>query len=148
MGLYHYDECGLDRVYLANGYAERETPYGLAVSIDDVDGLHRAIGRAIVQSPKPIDGAELRFLRKHLDLSQRELAALMGETEQDVYRWEKGRAKAIPGAADRLIRVIFARHDDAAIEPKWLLERLAGLDKSEGVDITFEEGGDGWKIAA
>lgn len=148
MGLYHYDECGLDRVYLVNGYAVRDTPYGQAVAINDVEGLHRAICRAIVQRSKPIDGAELRFIRKHLDLPQRELAALMGETEQDVYRWEKGRAKAIPGAADRLIRVIFAERDDGDIKPGWLLGRLAKLDKGEATDLTLEEEDGGWKIAA
>ncbi len=148
MKLYHYEDCGLDHIYLANGYAIKETTYGEAIAISDVDGLHRAIGRAIVQSPKPIDGAELRFLRKCLDMSQKELGALMGETEQDVYRWEKNREKHVIGAADRLIRVIFAEHENGSIEPRWLLERLAKLDKSDQSEITLETGDDGWKVAA
>lgn len=148
MELYHYEDCGLDRVYLANGYTISVTPYGEAISISDVDGLHRAIGRAIVQSPKPIDGAELRFLRKCLDMSQKELAALMGETEQDVYRWEKQRDRPVVGAADRLIRLIFAEHENGSIEPRWLLERLAKLDKTDQSEITLETGAEGWKLAA
>ncbi|MBR7539998.1 hypothetical protein KC221_27830, partial [Mycobacterium tuberculosis] len=83
--------------FLVNGYEIHATPYGEAVSIHDVDGLHRAIARAIVRSPKRIDGAEFRFIRKHLDHSQKALAALIGAEEQNVYRWERAPNKAVPG---------------------------------------------------
>jgi len=37
--MYHYTECGLDNVWLANGYRQR----GDAVSIENSEGLHEAI---------------------------------------------------------------------------------------------------------
>jgi hypothetical protein len=43
MTLYHYQECGLDNVYLANGYREVETPYGPAVSVEDVMNCTRRL---------------------------------------------------------------------------------------------------------
>ena len=44
-GNYHYTGCGLDNIYLANGFERKVTPYGEGVSIADADGLHEAIGR-------------------------------------------------------------------------------------------------------
>lgn len=69
---YHYTECGLDYVYLLNGYTERITPYGKAVSITAVEQLHKIIGEAIISSPEPLSGAEIRFLRHELDWSQKD----------------------------------------------------------------------------
>jgi len=36
---YHYRECGLDNVWLLNGYELHDTPYGKGVSFVDVEGL-------------------------------------------------------------------------------------------------------------
>ena len=144
---YHYTDSGLDRVHLANGYTTHSTPHGEAISIDDVDGLHRAIARTIVRSPKPIDGAEFRFLRRHLDLSQKAVADLIGAEEQNVYRWEKARTKFVPGMADRLIRLLFQESDDDR-PGRWILERLAELDPIDADDITMDRGDNGWSSAA
>lgn len=144
---YHYKDSGLDRVFLVNGYEVHATPHGDAVSIHDVDGLHRAIARAVVRSPKPIDGAEFRFLRKHLDLSQKALANLIGAEEQNLYRWERFRSKAVPGMADRLIRVLFQESDDGR-PGRWILDRLADLDPVDADDIKLDRGAAGWSVAA
>jgi putative transcriptional regulator len=42
---YHYTECGLDNIYLLNGFDPVETPRGKGVTIRNIDGLHRAIGK-------------------------------------------------------------------------------------------------------
>ena len=70
---YHYTQCGLDNVWLTNGYEITETPYGKSLSIDDVEGLHTAITQALIDIARPLTGDELRFLRIHLDLSQKAL---------------------------------------------------------------------------
>ena len=44
---YRYTESGLTNVWLANGYTIRKTKYGKGVSIHDVEGLHRALARAL-----------------------------------------------------------------------------------------------------
>ncbi len=41
---YHYTECGLEGIYIVGGYKFIDTPRGRAVSIKDMDELHRAIG--------------------------------------------------------------------------------------------------------
>ena len=75
MTTHHYKESGLDNVYLENGYEAIETPYGTGMAIKDTEGLHKVIGLWLVAQPIPLNGAELRFLRMEMELSQRELAA-------------------------------------------------------------------------
>ena len=60
-----YKGCGLDNVYLANGYERRTTNSGIeVVHIEDRVGLHRTIALTVAMNPLHIDGAEFRFLRK------------------------------------------------------------------------------------
>ncbi len=125
--MYHYTESGLDNVYLVDGFAICETDYGRTVSIQETANLHEQIGRGIVDSPACINGAEFRFLRLEMDLSQRQLAALINADEQAVRRWEKARGKCIRGPAERMMRVLYMQFvDDPSIRQK--IERLAELD--------------------
>ena len=80
---YRYTESGLTNVWLANGYTVRKTKYGEGVSIHDVDGLHRALARALSNKSR-LTGTEVRFLRKEMGLSQRGLGELLGVTDQAV----------------------------------------------------------------
>lgn len=51
---YHYTECGLDNVYLLNGFEYVETPRGSGAMIKNWKGLHGAIGRHLVREKKKI----------------------------------------------------------------------------------------------
>jgi putative transcriptional regulator len=103
--MYHYRECGLPNVYLLNGYREIETPYGRGVSIEDVEGLHMAIAHALVEEKPSLTGPEARFIRKLLELTQTQLAALLGVEDQSVRRWEK--LARVPKQADHGLRLVF-----------------------------------------
>ena len=92
--LFHYMSCGLRNIYLRNGFKVKETPYGRAVAIQDVEGLHRAIGLHLVRNKKHLTGAEVRFLRKGLDMSQVTLAKCLEVGEITVRNWESGRIKS------------------------------------------------------
>ena len=143
---YHYTESGLDNIYLENGFTKVITPYGEGVSILDTEGLHKAIGRWLVALPKPLNGAELRFLRLEMETTQRHLAALLGTTEQSLRLWEKNRTKAITGSADRLLRALYKDciGDDPAI--RRMLKRLAELDQIQGAAVAFKKNDNGrWK---
>jgi DNA-binding transcriptional regulator YiaG len=102
--MYHYKESGLRNIWLVNGYVEKRTSYGEAVSIRDVDGLHKCIGSVIAEQPN-LSGPELRFLRKELGMSQRELAEFVGTSEQNVSLWE--RRGRVPRAADRIVKLAY-----------------------------------------
>ena len=103
---YRYSASGLDNVYLLNGVTFRDTSYGKAVSIENIDDLHRAIALRIVESSEPITGNEFRFLRKVMGLTQRVLAASMHTTDQTIANYEKGNTAEL-GPADPLIRMQF-----------------------------------------
>jgi putative transcriptional regulator len=125
--MYHYAECGLDNIYLVDGYSLRETDYGRTVSIVDTEGLHTLIGKDIVESPSLMTGAEFRFLRLEMDISQKRIAALINADEQAVRRWEKARGKGVKGPGERMMRVLYMQFmGDSEIRRK--IERLAELD--------------------
>jgi len=105
---YHYTASGLDNVFLLNGVSERATDYGPMVHVENINALHHAIGLHIVEQPEPMDGAEFRFLRKQLQLSQAELGTYMGVTDQTIANYEKGKSgKDGIGPADAYMRALY-----------------------------------------
>jgi putative transcriptional regulator len=129
--MYHYTESGLDNIYLVNGYAVHKTAYGKGVSIENTDALHKEIGKWLISLPKPLNGAELRFLRLELEQTQRHLAEILGTTEQTLRLWEKHRKEAMPGPADRLLRALYAEYIGGNGDIRRMLERLTELDQPE-----------------
>ena len=125
---YHYKESGLDTIWLVNGFARHQTGYGSAISITDVRGLHKALAKMLVDAPRPLNGAEFRFLRNELELSQRRLGELLNCDEQALARWEKARTRPVKGAAERMIRALYIEFVKADGTVRRLLERLAELD--------------------
>jgi putative transcriptional regulator len=143
--MYHYTESGLNNIYLANGYHFHDTGYGRGVSIDSTENLHKAIGRWVISLPKPINGAELRFLRLEMETTQKDLAGIIGATEQTCRLWEKHRAKSIPGPADRLIRSLYSEFLGGDGSMRRMLERLAELDQLEHATACFQEANKRWR---
>jgi len=139
--MYHYTESGLRNVWLENGVTRRKTAYGVATSIQDVDRLHKVIGRALAQQSH-LTGTEFRFLRKELDRSQHRLAELIGTTEQTVALWEKH--GKIPKTADRMLRAIYIETIDGNVELKEMIEHTANLDRREEEKMVFHDTGHGW----
>ena len=148
--MYHYRESGLENVYLTNGFREITRGENTYVAIDDVDGLHQAIAKTIINKPAPLTGPELRFLRLEMDLSQVMLARVIRSNEQSIAKWEKGETKkGIPGSTEILVRVIakerLLKQDGPVSE---LIETLAKLDRQVVHRLNFAETEDGWKQAA
>lgn len=141
---YQYKECGLDYVYLDNGYEIHQTPYGEGVSIHRTDLLHKLIGEWLVAIPRPLMGAELRFLRLELDMTQRNLAAILGTEEQTLRRWEKARSKQINGSADRLLRALYSDYQLGDGSVRRMVERLAALDEVEPATLHARESHNEW----
>lgn len=139
---YHYTESGLRNIWLANGYIARKTNYGEGVSIHDVEGLNRAIAKALANKPH-LTGAEVRFLRKEMGMSQRGLGELMGVTDQAVALWEKkGR---LPKTADRLLRLIYVEHQNGNAPIQATIRRINDIELQGGDQIIAEETKGKWK---
>jgi len=103
---FQYRACGLEGIYLLNGYEVEEHDGEEHVSIRDVDGLHNAIGRHLVAHRKALAPREIRFLRNTMGITQADLAEMLGNNSQSVARWEKGECE-IPGTAEKLLRAVF-----------------------------------------
>lgn len=143
---YHYTESGLSFIFLKNGWQEVETKYGPGIIIDNIEGLHAAIGRSLINTPRRLKGEEIRFLRKELDLSQTRLALLLGSSEQTVSLWERD-SHPIDKTADKLLRAVYAEFLGCH-EIRKLIEELGTLDDAEQVLAYFEEQDRGWIVAA
>jgi DNA-binding transcriptional regulator YiaG len=129
-----YKGCGLDGIYLLNGYEYWEHEGDSYINISDIDGLHNAIGRYLVSNRKSLSPKEIRFLRKTMGLTQAELAAKLGNNSQSVARWEKGECE-IPGASEKLLRATFLasliREEDLVALKELLLNALPELDERD-----------------
>lgn len=146
---YHYTECGLNNIYLLNGYKFIDTPRGKAVSIKDIDGLHRAIGLFLVTTKRDLSGSEVRFLRLGMLMSQLTLAKLLGMSEQAIRRWENGKA-TIPKPSESLLRLLYKEHvNDKDGKIATVLKKIADLEEVfNGKDILFKDTRNGWRSAA
>jgi len=141
--MYKYDDAGLRNVWLANGYTVRKTRYGKGVAIENVDGLTRAICRALASKPGRLTGAEFRYLRLHLGLSQKALGKAFGNTEQAIALWEKkGR---IPLWADKHLRLLVIAKEDGNEPLGRALERLDIVERLVSSRLVVEETRRGWK---
>ena len=129
--MYHYTDCGLDNVWLVNGYQAHDTPYGKGLSIDDIKGLHTCISNELVGSAAGLTGAEFRFLRLELDMSQRQVGLLLDKSEQSVANWEKKRNSAVPKAADVILRAIYREKTGNNAKITQLLAQLEAADRAQ-----------------
>ena len=144
--LHHYRECGLSNVFLLNGFTVQETRHGRAVSIEDMDGLHLAIGIHLAKKKMALTGAELRFLRFELGLSQKMLGALLGKNTQTVARWENGKSR-IDSTAERLVRVLYIEQIGENDKIRNRLQELTVMNHldCEG-EFRFEDTAEGWRL--
>lgn len=134
---YAYTVCGLDNIYLLNGYNVSYYDDEEYVSVTDTDGLHKAIGRHLVLHRKELAPKEIRFLRKTMELTQAELAAKLGNDVQSIARWEKG-TFGMPGTAEKLLRALFLAEnirgeEDLIILQKLLVSVMGELDQIDEV---------------
>lgn len=128
----HYTACGLDYVYLVNGFTLHDLDDGRqGYSVTKAIELHEAIARRVVALTRRLQGQEVRFLRGRLDLSQSGLARALEVTRAAVARWEASPHKAIPGSADRSLRYFYmltAMKHELALK---LVKTLNELDDAE-----------------
>lgn len=149
----HYTDCGIDNIYLSNGFEREEFDGEIYTTIHNLDGLHEAIGLHIVLEKKAPDGKEIRFLRTEMGLSQHDLGAKLGVSDQSVARWEKGHTD-IPGTAVFSLKVLYifslisAEQRDGIMEEFILaLDDLAESDEiSDHIRLVYAN--DRWADAA
>ncbi|MCO4316265.1 helix-turn-helix domain-containing protein [Phyllobacterium sp. 21LDTY02-6] len=120
MSEHHYTESGLSNVYISGIAVELDDDGDETITIPAINELHCVIALGIVSHDKGMSGAELRFLRSEMGLTQAELAKTVHRDKQSIGRWERGEIE-IDSPAEALIRRL-------AIE-KLQLPTDAGIDE-------------------
>lgn len=121
---YHYLECGLDDVYLVNGFERSDTARGTSIAIREIDALHRVIGEHLCRKRRELSGKEIRFLRREMLMSQAVLASFLDVKEQTIHRWESEKV-AMPRATEWLMRLLYMNEVPSVRDR---LKRIADLE--------------------
>lgn len=128
MTMYHFTECGLDNVWLVNGFEFHETAYGPAVSVPHADEILDAIAGRVVRKRGRLSGKEFRFLRVELGLSPSAMASVLGVAEQDLLGWEF--EHEVPETSEAILRscyLVCAAGDESL---KFAFEGLMAIERS------------------
>ena len=147
MSKYQYIESGLNNVFI-NGIKPMIDDEGdEVVTIHAINVLHAEIARGIIESDGGINGAELRFLRTEMGLTQVELGTLLSVDGQTVGRYERGDTPIHPTAETLLRRLAGERLVEAFDKS---IEELASLVNSADVhdEINIEATEDGYRLVA
>lgn len=139
--MYHFTDGGLRNVWLSSGYTIKQTPYGEGVAIHDLDGLTSAICTALTRKKSKLTGAELRYLRTKLLMSQASLGKALGRTEQSVAIWEK--LGKVPKFADSLVRVIYAAQANGNEKIKNIIHAMNDTERT--IFLVMQETPEGWQ---
>lgn len=151
--MYQYTECGLDYVWLADGFDRIDTGYGEAVSVKDCRSLHQVIALDVVEKKPHLVGDDLRFLRGNMDKTQAEYAFLVGKDTQTVARWEKG--AQVPDIINVVARLIYLNHlgrSPSYIDMVYLVDELKKTIGSKPFRLTYSHQdsatAEDWSLAA
>jgi putative transcriptional regulator len=137
---YRYAESGLTNIYLQGGVTRHRTQEGGFVNISDTSRLHRAIARWLVEDPTPLRGAQLRFLRQEMNITQGELAAFLRAGRQTLSLWECSRVP-MPPTADTQLRALYAQCVADGCQPALPDPRMARLARA-----CFRYDAGGWRV--
>jgi putative transcriptional regulator len=102
-----YPESGLDNVQLinvpvwvcVNGHEEKTIPA--------MTQLHELIAHSIIRKPASLTQAEIKFLRRRVDMSSKEFAERLGISAVHLSRLENGRRRPVK-TLDVLVRLVTA----------------------------------------
>jgi len=74
------------------------------VDIPNIESLHQAVAHAVARQDRPLDGMEIRFLRKHIGWSGKDFGKHFGVAPETVSRWETG-ARQMPLFPEMALRM-------------------------------------------
>lgn len=144
--MYHYTECGLSNIYLKNGVAIENIDGEEYTSIDDMNGLHKAIAQTIIDSSLPLKNEEFKFLRSEMNISQKILATRFAVSEQTIARYEKGQSD-IPRTTDVALRTLYMESIERHNPVSYFLDLLSDAEAKEAREkIMLEEIQNHWEV--
>jgi DNA-binding transcriptional regulator YiaG len=70
----------------------------------DLNKLQKELIKALIHKPAPLNGNELRFIRKYFEMTTSAFGNLLGVTHPAVLKWEKGTSQ-IPPTTEKYVRL-------------------------------------------
>ena len=131
MKLHHMTGIGLSNVYLLNGFHIENDDGDETITYENIAGLYFEIGRAISSNPFTMRPEEFRFVRKQLEMSQSDVAALFDKSDQAIAKWEKG-LLPVPKAESTLLKIVWLSQNVKASEFKSTVLSLNASFKATG----------------
>ena len=104
-GDYHFRTSGLDNAYIKDARLIK-CGCGVGLKIKAMGSVLDELGNAVINKPGPLNGQEIRYLRKNAGLSAREFAKILEVNHTTLSKWENGKAPGRPN--DLLIRLAYA----------------------------------------
>ena len=104
-GDYHFKSSRLDNAYIQDANLIH-CGCGVGLKIRAMGSVLDELGNAVINKPGPLNGQEIRYLRKNVGLSAREFAKMLEVNHTTLSKWENGRAPGRPN--DLLIRLVYA----------------------------------------
>jgi putative zinc finger/helix-turn-helix YgiT family protein len=131
-GNHPFAECGLRRVVLQGVEIVRCAKCGNEeVTIPRLNELMRTLALAVVKQPFRLQGEDVKFLRKYLNMTQAEFAGLLDIHKTNLSKWENNEDR-IGEQSDRLIRaVVLALGDGLKEEMEEVVRSFPNIHKSK-----------------
>ena len=135
---FHYKACGLPHIWLTNGFTVEDGFF----YIEDIQYLHHAIGRKLVEKTSMLTLEEFWFLRTESELSRHTLAAIFGMKKETIKKWEEGNTP-IPDIHDNWLRKLYV----ATLRPDLQFDFIykVKVDEKDPLDISFTYRDYEWK---
>jgi len=76
------------------------------ITIPDVKGLITTVAVARIMLPTKLNGLEIKFLRKAIELSSKGFAKIMGIRPETVSRWESNGEQKIGYSEEKIFRIL------------------------------------------
>lgn len=137
---YKYEESGLNNIYLESIKLYNCADCGIKLPIiEKILNLHKAIARAIVLEPVPLNGADIRFLRSERGLKAKDLAKLLRVDVATISRWETD-AQELRSQSDALIRTTYTliyQEQEGSLFPELVTEKFASVKSERGKDFSI-----------
>ncbi len=112
----HYTACGLDEIYLLNGFDIVETGYGPGPVIKNPEQFYDAVAASVLGRVR-LNGQAGRYLQIWLALDDAELATLLQLPTGQIPVWEREPERIIPAAAAARLRQAALKNLPAAFKP-------------------------------
>lgn len=146
---YNYRLSGLDNVRLVGIQVQRCPRCDVELpAIPRIGELHRVIARTLLDLDRPLQGQEIRYLRKFAGVAAQDFAALLGVRPEHLSRVENGHTATLGASADRLTRGIAALALNDPDTVRQVLTAAARAERRRRPRPVTLVAGRRWKLAA